>query len=119
MFGFGSSKKDDIFGIDDIRELVLAFPQQAALKGAESSSKERELNALVPLESGNGVFQLPALSEAFHQLLEGKYGRLPVSALATHLDVSTAVLLQLAREAEDIILSASGEYVFTRYVVDI
>jgi hypothetical protein len=71
MFGFGNSQKDDIFDIEDIRELVLTFPHKALLEDRDSLAEPLEEDDLVPLASGEGFVQYKALAAAFRKLLDG------------------------------------------------
>jgi len=67
MFSFGGSRKDDIFKIDDVRQLVLDFPYSDK---AESSEAKPVPEELLPLVSGEGLIQAAALSKSFHKLLD-------------------------------------------------
>jgi hypothetical protein len=68
MFGFGSSRKDDIFEIDDIRELVLAFPNQAELRDQNSPREDIGPEELIPLASDQGFIQFGALYTELQRL---------------------------------------------------
>jgi hypothetical protein len=82
MFSFGSVQKEDIFEIDDIRQLVLTFPHKAVLEDPDSPGEAARSNGLVPLVSGKGFVQLPALIEAFRVLLDKSMTR-PESRIRT------------------------------------
>jgi hypothetical protein len=109
MFGFGNSDpstpKGDIFDVEELRQLVLDFPP------AEQGSSD---DALIPLASGSGFTTRAAISKAYASLINGRYGKIPITALEKQLDVKRDTLLSIIRSRKDFMLSKSKEEVITK-----
>ncbi|KAF2436689.1 hypothetical protein EJ08DRAFT_157081 [Tothia fuscella] len=108
MFSFMNSSKDDIFDIEDIRQLVLTFPHENL-----SSSQTPKEDDLVPLESGDGFIKYKALVAAYRKFLDGKSGRVRVSDIAKHLDVTEWTVTLVTEKDEDYMNTRRRDTVIT------
>ncbi|KAF4541391.1 Purine biosynthesis protein purh [Lasiodiplodia theobromae] len=101
-----------MFSLDEMRELALAFPDASSRAFPESDQEVR----LVPSLSGDGFIRSDVLLQKLNEHIESDgHGRLPLSELATAFDISKEELSALVREPQaELLLSTDGQNVISK-----
>ncbi|KAL1640594.1 hypothetical protein SLS58_006789 [Diplodia intermedia] len=101
-----------MFSLDEMRELALAFPDAGSRAFSESDQEVR----LLPSLSGDGFIRSDVLLQKLNEHIEAEgQGRLPLSQLATTFDIAKEELSALVRDPQaELLLSTDCQNVVSR-----